>query len=673
MADEIRAAERGSNKAATDVGAEKKFDNADALSSSSKPELGDSSLTYELDPFTAHANLSGDHVNFRSMGWVQAGLVATAENIAMGALSFPSVFMRLGMVGGLVATIGLAALAYATCCIMIDFKMRHVGVMHYGDAGGLLFGPVGRRVFGTGMVLKSIGLGGSHVLGGKIALATLGSGAAVCSVWYAFLIAAVSVLMSYSREFGKLTVLAWASVSCILVASFITTVGTGVQSDDVLTKHGEPIEWHAFPKNPSLENIVGALTNIVFAYGGNMAVFSFCSEMRRPQDFKKSFVITQGVGATVYCIVGATVYAFGGQYVTSPALTMTTHTVSMVAYAFALVTILISGVVGVNVGAKYMYIVFFRNSTLLTSKSMRAQLGWIAIVVGFWVCSFALAEVIPFFNQLLTIVSSLFSVWFSYGLVGVIWFYNVHPRWAGPGEIRTLDGKWTKTFYGCAVLSIMLSVAMTPLGLYSAITGIISGVSFLLPPVLHLATRSKANSPFLSAVPKWHLRSPLLLRSWHLMPLLNSTEGRLRRELCEDFCTKLCHYHWNRLRIGQNGAKAANRPRVSSQKACGPFGIKNGHITHVHSRWKNNNVLKISGGSILGPFCMKIQSMDIANTDWSVSTIPVAYSEACPLFTNTYMLRKRRRAVSLSITTRLEKMKKKKKKPPRLWRSKGGG
>jgi hypothetical protein len=66
-----------------------------------------------------------------------------------------------------------------------------------------------------------------------------------------------------------------------LTASFITIVGTGVQDPSILVKNGQEIHWHAWPQNPNLKDIIGALTNIVFAYGGNMAVFTFCSEVRQ--------------------------------------------------------------------------------------------------------------------------------------------------------------------------------------------------------------------------------------------------------------------------------------------------------------------------------------------------------------------------------------------------------
>jgi hypothetical protein len=76
-----------------------------------------------------------------------------------------------------------------------------------------------------------------------------------------------------------------------------------------------------------------------------MAVLTFCSEMKQPKDFRKSFVIVQGSQLFLYTLVGSLVYVFGGQYTTSPALTMTTRPLAITAYAFALVTIIISGVV----------------------------------------------------------------------------------------------------------------------------------------------------------------------------------------------------------------------------------------------------------------------------------------------------------------------------------------
>lgn len=110
---------------------------------------------YAVDAFSSQRDEAGeDYLDFRTMGWFQAGLVSTAENIAIGLLSFPSVFLRLGVVGGMIATVGLGTLAYITAWIMVDFKLKYMGVMNIGDAGELMFGKLGRRWFGWGLVLK---------------------------------------------------------------------------------------------------------------------------------------------------------------------------------------------------------------------------------------------------------------------------------------------------------------------------------------------------------------------------------------------------------------------------------------------------------------------------------------------------------------------------------------
>jgi len=100
-----------------------------------------------------------------------------------------------------------------------------------------------------------------------------------------------------------------------------------------------------------------------------MAVLTFLPEMRKPKDFRKSIALMQGFQLVVYSIVGGVLYSYGGQvsalqahphvlkrltaplsqYTPSPALTMTEHKLAIASYAFALVTIIVSGIVAVNV------------------------------------------------------------------------------------------------------------------------------------------------------------------------------------------------------------------------------------------------------------------------------------------------------------------------------------
>ena len=112
-----------------------------------------------------------------------------------------------------------------------------------------------------------------------------------------------------------------------------------------------------------------------------------------------------------------------------------------------------SPIVAANVGAKYLYTSLFRHSPLLTSKSVasefrflsvrplthpfppprfprswKAQGAWLAIIFSVWLAGFVFAELIPFFSQLLTIISSLTSLWFVVGMGGFVYLHLVNPK-----------------------------------------------------------------------------------------------------------------------------------------------------------------------------------------------------------------------------------------------------
>ncbi|ORX41300.1 transmembrane amino acid transporter protein-domain-containing protein [Kockovaella imperatae] len=436
---------------------------------------------YNVDPFQAHKDAGHkDYVEFRTCGWITAGVVTTAEAIALGTLSFPSTFLRLGIVGGVICTLLAGFLTCITTFIIVDFKLRHMGCTNWPEVGTVLGGKVANRILAVGLVAKCIGIAGSHVLAGQEAITTIHGNANVCRIVWGVITAIASVILSYPRKWHGMHVLSYISISSILIACMVTIVGTGVQNPDVLTKGGAPIEWYATPQDASLVTIIGAATNVIFAYGAVTGALSFCSEMHTPKDYKKSIFVYQLVSLVVYLLTGALIYVFGGQYTTSPAMGMTTRPVQIVGYVFALITILISGVVGTNIGTKHLYVSLLRNSHLLTSGGWRAQGFWILCVLFMWILGFILSQLIPFFNQLLTIVSSIFTVWFCFGLPGFMWLHLRHPYFANSPQdkaARTEDLKtvWRRMEYIVVAFSIIISFAITPLGLYSAIEGIISG------------------------------------------------------------------------------------------------------------------------------------------------------------------------------------------------------
>lgn len=66
--------------------------------------------------------------------------------IGLGVLSIPSVFDTLGMVPGVIFLCIVAAIATWTSYMVGVFKMNHREVYGIDDAGGLMFGRIGREV-----------------------------------------------------------------------------------------------------------------------------------------------------------------------------------------------------------------------------------------------------------------------------------------------------------------------------------------------------------------------------------------------------------------------------------------------------------------------------------------------------------------------------------------------
>ncbi|KDQ49937.1 hypothetical protein JAAARDRAFT_142662 [Jaapia argillacea MUCL 33604] len=352
-------------------------------------------------------------VKYRTMHWWKAAALMLAETVSLGILSIPSVFAKVGMVAGCFLVIGLGAIATATGYMIGQFKIRYPQVHNMADAGQIIFGPVGREVLGFAQVVFLVFICGSHVLTGLIAFDTITSGAS-CSIVWALIVAIIGFVLTLPRTLGGISYMSVISFISIISAVFITMIGVGVEG------HKSPISASA---NLSFATGFLAVTDIIFAYAGHVAFLVFISEMKQPKDFPKALYFLQIADTTLYLIVGVVVYAFAGAGTVSPALGNTGPTLRKIAYGIALPTIIVAGVINGHVCAKLVrhtiFITFGKDgskSMHMSSHTLRGWVTWVAICLTIWALAFIIAEVIPFFNDLLGVISSLFASWFTYGI-----------------------------------------------------------------------------------------------------------------------------------------------------------------------------------------------------------------------------------------------------------------
>lgn len=235
----------------------------------------------------------------------------------------------------------------------------------------------------------------------------------------------------------------------------ITMIGVGIEQPDPVVQ--------ATVTTP-FASAFSSVTNIIFAFAGHVAFFTFISELKNPNDFPKALVVLQISDTVLYVIVAIVIYRYAGSEVASPALGSTATVVKKVAYGIALPTIVIAGIIYAHVAAKYIYVRLFRGTTHMSKRTWLAVGSWTGIVVVLWIIAWVIAESIPVFNDLLGLISALFASWFTYGLSGILWLYINWGQWFKSGKKSALTVlNWVIFGIGAAICGI---------GMYSTGTAI---------------------------------------------------------------------------------------------------------------------------------------------------------------------------------------------------------
>ncbi|KAL2219013.1 amino acid transporter [Thermoascus aurantiacus ATCC 26904] len=389
-----------------------------------KKALDDAPPAYQDDPF-------GDEefaeVKYRTMSWWFLVLVMVAETVSLGILSLPSAVAALGMVPAVILLVGLGILATYTGYVIGQFKLRYPHVHSMADAGEIMFGRWGREFLGIAQLLFLVFIMGSHILTFSVMMNTL-TDHGTCSIVFGIVGLVVSFICALPRTLTKMSWLSIASFISIFSAVMVTMIGIGIERPggghvDATVKTNL---YHGFL----------AVTNIVFAFSGHVAFFGFMSEMKNPNDYPKGLLVLQCSDTALYLIAAVVIYRFGGKDVASPALSSVGPTLSKVAYGVAIPTIVIAGVINGHVAMKYIYVRMFRGTDRMHKRSLLSIGAWVAIGLVLWVLAWIIAEAIPVFNDLLSLITALFASWFTYGLSGAFWLYlNKGKYFSSPRKI----------------------------------------------------------------------------------------------------------------------------------------------------------------------------------------------------------------------------------------------
>lgn len=405
------------------------------------------------------------HANFHRLGWKRLTVVSIVEAIALGALSLPQAFAVLGMIPGIVITIGMGIVAIYTSYIIGAVKIKFPSVAHYGDIGQLLMGDFGYWLYSAVFVIQMTLSVGSHCLTGMIAFANI-TESSMCALVFGGVSAVILLLLAIPPTFADVAILGYVDFVSIILAIGVTMVGTGIQQAHMPGGLAAS-DWSYWPtEDVTFPKAAVAISNIVFAYAFAGALPSFMNEMHTPKDYVKSITALGVIEISIYVLTGSIIYAFVGQDVQSPALLSAGPVVSKIAFGIALPVIFISGSINTTVVARFIHTRIYRDSVVQYVNTVKGWVTWLALVFAITAIAWVVAESIPFFSELMAISAALLVSGMSFYFPPVMWLLLLKD-----GDWHDRKNIWHAVCnLGCFIIGVTVLVC----GVYASIVELVS-------------------------------------------------------------------------------------------------------------------------------------------------------------------------------------------------------
>lgn len=331
-----------------------------------------------------------------------------------------------------------------------------------GDAGMILFGPLGREVLAGGTIIFAIFGTGSQLIAGQTALASLSENK-LCAMLYTGIFTIPVLLFSVPRTLDRLSWLSILAVLSILVAGVVGMVGAGLHP--VAGGESGPIY---IAKSSGFVDAFISITNPVFAYAGHFMFFILISEMKDPRSAMKAAYTLQGFATTFYIVFAVVTYYYLGNDVASPSFSSLPPVWAKAAYGIAIPNFWIAGSLYSHTAAKLVFVRLFRRSRHLHEHTVLGWSVWVFLVVLANGAAFVLAIGVPIFNYLIGIAASLFASWYTYGIAGFFWLYDAYHYGLGKRELARSWGMTT-----LCVLTILAGAFICVAGMYVTVDSII--------------------------------------------------------------------------------------------------------------------------------------------------------------------------------------------------------
>ena len=274
----------------------------------------------------------------------------------------------------------------------------------------------------------------------------------MCTIGFSVIMTIISWVCSLPRTFDTLSKLATLSAFFTFISVLLAAIFAGVEDhpagytlDPTAKISGNPIVSIVPVAGTTFVSGLSAFLNISYTFIGQITLPSFIAEMKNPVDFPKALWAVTVAEIILFSLVGAVVYAYTGtQYNTAPAFgSLGNEVFKKVSFSFMIPTLIFLGVLYASVSARFIFFRLFEGTRHKGNHTVIGWASWAGILALTWILAFIIAEVIPFFTDLLSLMSSLFDSFFGFIFWGVAYF-RMRTADYGPGWYtkRGIRGMW---------------------------------------------------------------------------------------------------------------------------------------------------------------------------------------------------------------------------------------
>mmetsp|Transcript_14205 Transcript_14205/g.35777 ORF Transcript_14205/g.35777 Transcript_14205/m.35777 type:complete len:518 (-) Transcript_14205:57-1610(-) len=332
--------------------------------------------------------------------WQSIGAIMVSEVVGAGVLTLSRKYAQLGWIPATIFIVVIFLITVYTSNMMVEVKKVFPAIISMADAADYTFGRVASSFVQVLMaIFLCTTLGDYMLLIGKSLASTLYSVHLCFPVWVTISLLVIFPVMQL-RTLNSTTALCVMNMVSICAAVALVIAGLVIDGRD------PGVETFLVAEDLDFLTFMQALSAIFFTFGGQFMFYELMAEMTDFTEFPWTFSIAGPFQVPIYLIVGTVGYHYkgvdaSGYFLDNLPFGWMYRLASALLCFHMLIAFLILG----NVLSRILHLYF--SPYRVNDLGLRGKLEWLGCTSLVIVVSFVVANAIPFFEELTSLIGGL--------------------------------------------------------------------------------------------------------------------------------------------------------------------------------------------------------------------------------------------------------------------------